>query len=226
MRWLLAGVVGGATAGVVTHEILRDWGASDLERVQYLPGDELVPDPADSSTLAVDIGAPADEVWRWLVQIGQDRAGMYSYDRLEKLVGLHISSAERVHGEWQSLAVGDTVRLIPAGWMGLRDGLALPVAQLVPGRSIVLRMAPPTLPWNAVWSFHVLPAGGHRCRLISRSRGARARGLPRAVDAVMNPVAWLMTRRMLVGIKERAERADRVHQRSDHAVVTPGRPRR
>jgi len=219
VQWVVAGLVGGAAAAVATHEVLRDWGATELERAQFFPGDELVPDPADMSTLAIDIDAPTAEVWRWLVQMGQDRAGMYSYSWLESLLGLHIHNADQVHPDWQSLDVGDRVRLVPRGWMGLPDGLALPVAQLDPGHAIVLRMQPPEVPWDAVWSFHVL-AVGHRSRLVSRSRGVRASGAARAMNTVLNPVTWLMTRRMLVGIKQRAERADRVRERSGHSAVT------
>lgn len=228
MRAARVGMGVGVVAGLLAHEFLRDWGASALERLEYLPGDELVPDPVDSSTLAVDIDVPAAEVWAWLVQLGQDRAGMYSYDWLERMVGLGMHNAERIHPEWQELAAGDTVRLVPRGWLGRRDGLALPVAQVVPGQSIVLRIRRPDLPWDAVWSFHVMDTRGQICRLVARSRAARSTGALRVVDAVVNPVTWLMTRRMLLGIKQRAERAERVAARPDRAVTTrqrhPARP--
>ena len=82
-----------------------------------LPGDELIGDPAAMTTLAVPIEAPAADVWPWLLQIGQDRAGFYSYDALENLVGLHIHSADQIVDQWQTLTVGDRVRLTPrAGW--------------------------------------------------------------------------------------------------------------
>jgi hypothetical protein len=220
MRWLTAGLSAGVVAGAVGHEFLRDWGASELERVEYLPGDECVPGPAISSTLAVDIDASASEIWSWLVQIGQDRAGMYSYDRLESLLGLRIRNADRVNPDWQTLEPGDSVRLVPRGWLGLADGLALPVERVEPGKTLVLRMQRPQLPWDAVWSFHIVEAGGPWCRLISRSRGAQSTGVGRALDALFNPVTWLMTRRMLLGIKARAERAERAQSRPDRAVVT------
>jgi hypothetical protein len=220
MRRLISGTVAGLAMGLLGHEFLRDWGASELERVEFLPGDDLVPEPADTSTLAVDVDAPAAEVWRWLVQMGQDRAGMYSYSRLESLFGLHIRNAGRIHREWQTLEVGDSLRLVPPGWLGRAAGLVLPVAQVVPGESIVLRMQRPQLPWDAVWSFHIADSGGDLCRLLSRSRGARAHGAARAAGALFNPVTWLMTRRMLLGIKTRAERSARVSSRGDRAVVT------
>jgi hypothetical protein len=183
-----------------------------------LPGDELVPEPAEVVTRAVTINASAHDAWRWLVQIGQDRGGMYSYDWLENLVGLRIHSAREVRQEWQQLAVDDEVCLVRPGWLGLKKGFALPVARIEPGRSIVLREQPPAQPWNAVWSFHLIPTDSAGCRLLSRSRQARPSGAARLAGYVMDPVTLLMTRKMLLGIKERAEtsapdaaRADSVH---------------
>ena len=189
-----------AAAGV------RNWGATGREQGSALPGDELVADPASVTTRAVTVAAPAEEVWRWLVQIGQDRGGMYSYDWLENILGLRIHSADRIREEWQHLAAGDRVRLVRKGWLGLRDGFALPVERVNPGRAIVLREQPPQQPWDAVWSFHVIPLGPGRCRLISRSRSALPRGAARLATWVMEPVTLLMTRKMLLGIKQRAER--------------------
>jgi hypothetical protein len=184
----------------------RDWGATKGECAIKLPGDELIPDPADVTTRAVTIEAPAAEVWRWLVQIGQDRGGLYSYDWLENAAGLRIHSAKQIRPEWQRLQVGDTVRLVRRGWLGLHDGVALPVARVDPGRSIALRQQPPNTPWNGIWSFHVVPHGSGRCRLISRARTARSGRCPWIVGQLMDPLALVMTRRMLHGIKARAER--------------------
>ncbi len=75
-----------------------------------------------------------------------------------------------------------------------------------PGRAIVLREQPPQQPWDAAWSFHVIPLGPGRCRLISRSRSASPRGAIRLATWAMEPVTLVMTRKMLLGIKRRAER--------------------
>ena len=88
----------------------------------YLVGDDLVAGPVVRTTEAVSIDAPAGTVWPWLVQMGQDRGGLYTFEKLENLVGLRYVNADRVHPEWQHLAPGDTVRLVPKGWMGLREG--------------------------------------------------------------------------------------------------------
>jgi hypothetical protein len=199
---------GGAGAIVVAGcRRLHNWGATAAERHQVMVGDGFVADPADVVTRAVTVHAATDQVWRWLVQIGQDRGGMYSYQWLENLFGLGIHNTDEVRTEWQQLHVGDEVRLVPAGRLGRRAGYALPVAHVDPGSNIVLRQQPPTHPWDAVWSFHILPADAGTCRLISRSRSARGGRTAQIAAALMDPVAAVMTRKMLLGIKSRAERA-------------------
>ena len=187
-----------------------------------LPGDELVRDPADMTTLALPIEAPAADVWPWLVQIGQDRAGFYSYDRLENLVGLHIHSADQIVAQWQTLSVGDSIRLTPPRWMGQPDGVVLPVARLDAPRSLVLREGPPSLPWNAVWSFHVVPTSAGSCRLISRSRSERPQVRLRLACVVIAPLTAGMTRRMLLGVKARAERDVRRARAATAAPIREG----
>jgi hypothetical protein len=183
MRPLLAAGIG--LIALATGRQFRDWGATKRECLTRLPGDDLVAEPADITTRAVTIDAPADAVWRWLVQIGQDRGGVYSYDRL-----------------------------VRPGWFGMRDGLALPVARIDEGRSLVLRQRPPDSPWDEVWSFQVVPQGPSECRLVSRSRSARGGPLARLAALVMDPVTLLMTRRMLLGIKRRAESGAKSPSRS------------
>jgi len=135
----------------------RNWGATKAECQMRLPGDALVADPAIQTTEAVYIDAPSSAVWPWLLQIGQDRGGFYGCEGLRNLAGLRHRDADRVHPEWQQLAVGDVVRLAPEGWMGLPDGLTLSVAEIVPEKYIVLNATRPDLRWNAVWSFHLQP---------------------------------------------------------------------
>lgn len=194
---------------------LRDWGSTEAERRRTWPGDELVADPGGSTVMAVDVDAPAEAVWRWLVQIGQDRGGWYSYDRLENLFGLRIHTTDEIREEWQHLAPGDLVRMIPRNWLHLvRDGFGLPVARVEPPHLLVLREDPADTPWDAVWTFAVEPAGEGRSRLISHGRDHRGAGagatVARVLGVPMQLVTSVMTRRMLLGIKERAERAGRV----------------
>jgi hypothetical protein len=194
-----------ASAGLyAARQYFRNWGTTKEECETPLPGDELVGQPAVQTTEGIWIEASAAQVWPWLVQMGHDRAGMYSYEKLENLAGIKHRNADRIHPEWQHLAVGDEIRLIPRGWMGLSDGLAMPVVQLVERETIVLQMRPPL---DGVWSFHVIPRWEDRCRLLVRTR-MRMRVPGEAVGAeAISPVMSLMTRGMLLGIKRRGEQA-------------------
>lgn len=201
-------LIGSVAAGaglVAARQFYRNWGTTKDECQTPLPGDELIGQPAVQTTEGVWIDAPAADVWPWLVQMGQDRGGLYSYEGLENLVGLKYRNADRIHPEWQHLEVGDVIRVVPRGWMGLSDGIALPVAQVTEGQSIVLRLEPPQLPWDGIWSFHVIPRWEDRCRLLVRSRSRmRAPGEVLGAEAG-GPVLALMTRGMLLGIKRRVE---------------------
>lgn len=215
--WAATGVATALIAATVaSRSRLRNWGASPEEIGSSLPGDELL--AADSaSTRAITVGAPCAEVWPWLVQIGQDRGGWYSYDWLENLFGLGIHSTDELHGEWQHLTVDDVVRASPPGAMGLPEGYAFRVAVVEPPHALVLRQRPPEHPWNATWAFVLADDEPDRCRLLVRSRSLRSPGLAGRLTALagelMDPVALLMTRRMLLGIRDRSERA--------HAVGLP-----
>ena len=201
-------MAGSAIAGaglLAARRYYRNWGTTKEECDTALPGDELVSQPAVQTTEGIWIDAPASAVWPWLVQMGQDRGGMYTYEKLENLVGLQHRNADRIHPEWQQLSVGDVIRLVPRGWMGLRNGIALPVVALVEGESIVVRLQPPDVPVDGVWSFHVVAHWEDRCRLLVRTR-ARMRVPGEALGAeAAGPVMSLLTRGMLQGIKRRAE---------------------
>lgn len=208
-RWVAAGaIMATATAAAVTRARLRDWGATPEETIYHLPGDDLL--AADSmSTRAITINAPREEVWPWLVQIGHGRGGWYSYDWLENLFGLDIHSTLDVRDEWQHLAAGDLVRATPPGSMGMAGGYAFRVALVEPPHALVLRQQPPEHPWNATWAFVLVDTGPDTCRLLVRSRSKRTPGLGGRltwlVGELMDPVVLLMTRRMLLGIRDRSE---------------------
>ncbi|HPZ94059.1 MAG: SRPBCC family protein [Mycobacterium sp.] len=201
----LIGSVAAAGALLAARQFYRNWGTTKEECQTPLPGDELIGQPAVQTTEGVWIDAPAADVWPWLVQMGQDRGGLYSYEGLENAVGLKYRNADRIHPEWQHLEAGDVIRVVPRGWMGLSEGIALPVAQVIEGESIVLRLQPPQLPFDGVWSFHVIPRWEDRCRLLVRSRTRmQAPGEVLGAEAA-GPVLALMTRGMLLGIKRRVE---------------------
>jgi len=173
------------------------WGAIPSEAEAVLPGDELLPRPDIVTTRAIGIAAPVELVWPWLVQMGPGRAGAYTYDWIENILGLNMHSSDAIIPELQQLSVGDAWRL------GSR-GPVLRVALLEPKRALVLRSDD----GNWVWAF-VLKPGQVMTRLISRNRIAMPdapwlqRGFARYL---MEPGSLIMERKMLLGIKDRAER--------------------
>jgi hypothetical protein len=197
-----------ATYLVVGRPLMLHWGATCEELRAELPGDELVPEPATQSTRAVTIDAPVEAVWPWLAQIGQDRAGFYSYEQLENLAGCDMHNAERVHPEWQSREPGELVPLHP------RTGL--PVARFEPGRVLALEG------WGA---FVLAPHGSDATRLIARGRVRR--GLGALANALLMEIPhFLMERKMLLGIKERAERSHTAALRRALQAAPPSEPAR
>jgi len=162
-----------------------------------MPGDSLVVDPTYAGTMAVTVNAPPDEIWPWLVQIGYQRGGLYSYDWLDRLFGyLDRPSATRILPECQHLAVGDR---IPLG-----RGPSWPVAVIDTGRALVLDMRN-VGGFDWVWQFGLYPVDEKRTRLVSRSRVHAQAIWARLATYAIEPAGFLMTRRMLLGIKERAE---------------------
>ncbi len=176
------------------------WGASDEELKIALPGDELVPDADLTATRAVTVEAGVDGVWPWIAQLGQGRGGFYSYDFLENLVGLDIHSAERIVSEWQAIEVGDEVRFHPEGGMT--------AAVVEPGRALVLRGGMPgTPPFDFAWAFVMRGQPDGTTRLVVRERYGYLRWWAPLLVEPVEFISLVMSRRMLRGIKERAERA-------------------
>jgi hypothetical protein len=199
-----ATVIGGAAAAYIllARPWQLRWGATDQESDEPLPGDDLIASPDLTATRAIAIRAPADEVWPWIAQLGQGRGGFYSYDFLENLVGCDIHSADRIVPEWQDVAVGDEVRLAP------KAGLA--VAFLERGRSLVLRggipMGDTASPYDFIWAFVLRDEPDGSTRLLVRERYAYMRPWARFLVEPAEAVSFMMTQRMLRGIRDRAER--------------------
>lgn len=173
-----------------------------------LPGDELLPDARLVSTRAITVDAPPDAVWPWLVQMGSGRAGAYTYDWVENLFGLNMHSADEILPQFQDLKVGDE---LPMG----TDGPAMRVEVLEPERTLAIRIAD----GNWVWIFALLPEDG-ATRLISRNRidTARLPVLTRVLYLLfMEPGSLVMERKMLRGIKARAERLAREREAASAA---------
>lgn len=181
------------------------WGATDEELTETLPGDGIKYDAGIQVTHAVTINAPASEVWKWLVQIGQDRGGFYSYDWIENLFGLQVHNADEVKPEWQELKVGDFVRSAHKGWLGGRfdDKAGWFVVELNPNHSIVLRDEVE----HGTWAFVLKPIDENSTRLIARARGDRPESFARKAFhyGFFEPSHFVMERKMLLTLKELAE---------------------
>jgi hypothetical protein len=180
------------------------WGATPEEAARELPGDDLLASPDLTATRAITIDAPPADVWPWLVQMGSGRGGVYTYDWIENLFGLGMHSADEILPEFQELKLGDEFPLGPG-----RPKMRVEV--LEPERALTFRFED----HNWVWTFALLPSGG-RTRLLSRNRIAspHASALTRLFNLlVMEPGSLVMERKMLLGIKERAQRlaAERGH---------------
>ena len=192
---------------------LRRWGATAEEVSRTLPGDDLVASPLYTTTHAITVRAPAAAVWPWLVQIGQNRGGFYTYDALENIAGLQVRSADRIHPEWQDLHAGeDYLTLDPD------ETMKMTVAVFEPPHAFVVRSGAPGEPpqeagsfvrgelaWT--WGFHLQPVDAATTRLIVRSRAAWRRTVPTAFarTLMLEPAHFIMEEGMLRGIRDRAE---------------------
>jgi hypothetical protein len=189
------------------------WGATEAELQQPLPGDDVVPNPKHEATHAITIHAPVADVWPWLVQIGQNRGGFYSYSVLENLVGCDIHNANRVVPEWQSLRAGDVLWLHP-------EAPPLPVLIVEPGRTMVIggvaEEQADHLEKNSragTWAFVLKELDPSTTRLIVRIRWDRKPGVLDWIYnfGVLEPSHFVMERRMMLGIKRRAEDLAKQH---------------
>jgi hypothetical protein len=206
LRPLVIGAAAAAGYALARQRALR-WGATQVELAVGLAGDELLPDADLVATRAITVRAPAEQVWPWLVQLGQGRGGFYSHDALENLVGLGIRSADRIEERWQHLAEGDEARL--------GGPLALTVARLDPASALVLQGTGPALPdeddppFDFVWAFALRPGRTPgTCRLVVRERYGYREPWARWMVEGVSWVSLLMTDRMLRGVRERAERTE------------------
>ena len=184
-------------AAFLYRKLLRQpiltWGATDEEAQARLPGDELLEAADGVATRAITIEAPASAVWPWIAQMGpHPRGGAYTYDWVENLLGLDMHSADTLLQEYQHPQVGE----------GFGYGTNEMTFKIVePERVLAAQSADD----NWVWSF-ILDERDGRTRLLSRNRFR----LPRLRDRIgmipMEPGSLVMERKMLYGIKQRAEK--------------------
>jgi hypothetical protein len=195
---LLIAYVGSA---FVLWPVYRSWGTPAGEFALTLPGDEPDRNPAIQIQHAVTVNAVPEDVWQFLVQLGQDRAGFYSYDWLERAFGVDIHNRVDVRPEWQARAAGDFVPATQPGYLGLfRDRLGWRVTHVEPARALVLEH----------WGAFVLQATDDgKTRFIIRSTVSNAH-IP-VWSAALNMVAFqvphfIMERKMMLQIKALAEK--------------------
>ncbi len=201
---------------LILSPVLRSWynrwGATEEEVGRTLPGDDLVPQPDLGYTHAITIHARAADIWPWLVQMGQGRGGLYSYEGLENLAGCKIRNVDRVVSEFQDLKVGDLVRLGPPGYP------CFVVEALEPGKALVLQGAdpetgePPDLAAEpasyalATWQFILDETDEAASRLIVRQRLAYSRDMA-LLWRLVEPVSFVMERKMMLTLKRHVERS-------------------
>jgi len=212
-------IAGGAAIAAAIYGVwarLMRWGATDDEVTGPYPGAGIVPEGERAATMAVTIEAPPEQVWPWLVQMGWNRGGWYSWDRLDNA---GRPSATEVHPEWQDLAVGHQLR----GWSP--GGVLAPweVAALEPdrflglhkltdlrGRSLDRRQPRPPAYLEGLWGFLLKESPGGRTRLvIGGYQAVRPRWIERFVFSWSSiPVVWIMQARTLAVLKRNIERAE------------------
>lgn len=210
-RKLKQTIVGFSAAGALAAYFLAirpwhlRWGATDEEIKMALPGDDVKPDAGIQVTHAITINAPASEIWKWLVQIGQGRGGFFSYDCIENMFGLEIHNVDEIKPELQDLKVGDFVRSAHKGWLGGRfdDTAGWFVVGLEPNRALVLRDEIE----RGSWAFFLNRIDENQTRLIARARGGKPRNLSLKLFhlGIFEPAHFIMERKMLLTLKQRAE---------------------
>jgi hypothetical protein len=187
---------------------LLAWGATPEETTRTYPGDELVPDPDGGATMATLLPAPPERVWPWLVQMGGERAGWYSWDRVDNN---GEPSADRIAPEWQNLEVGQHLKG-PTNWwtvVVLEPGRTLVLQSsygLLTGQSFDPRSDPPPRAYAAgIWGFHLRPAPGGGTRLVIRTRSrTRPRLFARPFGLLLGePVHFIMQTRQFHNLRTR-----------------------
>jgi hypothetical protein len=185
---------------------MNNWGTSKDELMQQFPGDSIIDTPNIVSTKSIRITAEPKQIWPWLVQMGQGQGGFYSYSRLQNLVGLKMKNADQIMPEYQDTAIGDLMKLSPQG--------GGEIVIMENNRALVLfadekQMINPNIEesrFSTTWLFFIEHKGGGESKLYSRGR-YKYKGILVSVmmRIFLEPITFVMERKMLKGIKRRVE---------------------
>ncbi len=183
------------------------WGATAEEVRATLPGDDLVPNPVTQTTQAVTIRANPEQIYPWLMQIGVDRGGMYSYDWLENLMGLNVHTIDRIVPELQNVQPGDFWRFTPKDYF-IKDGPGVFVMRLEANRAMIGCFGSPSAPippCTGTWQLVLQPQANGTTRLVLRTRTDAASPMTGVFGAIFDPITFVMGRGMLLGFRDRVE---------------------
>jgi hypothetical protein len=225
---LSAVIASSAVYFLVVRPKVKGWGVDPVEADLPLPGDDLVPEPSAIETRGITIEAPPAAIWPWLVQMGYERAGWYSYDALDN----KNASADRILPEFQHLVPGEIMPTHPGGGFRIEvvepeKALVLYIdTELVQGQARTAEAEGKTeLPtaglkatgalgrtafpdFAASWAFYLRPTDDGKTRLVERFRAQTPGNGPASVvlGEIMGTGIVLMTRKQMLGIKERVEK--------------------
>jgi len=194
---------------------LRRWGSADEELIRELPGDDLITDINGYYNHAITIKTAPADVWPWIVQLGQNKGGFYSYELLENVVGSKIHNADSIVPEFQDTAVGDVVMMTPTAAPYI-------VVDIDPGKAFILRLRvnletqqtvevteplPPKYQ-DGSWLFYLEETSEGNTRMITRSRNKWNQSkMNTFVYGLIGIISIVMDRKMLKGTRKRAEAA-------------------
>lgn len=199
---IVVGILLGVLIFVVVLAVLLTpwmdrWGTAPEERAQDFPGDSFVKSPARTANRGITINAPVQKIYPWILQIGADKSGMYSYTWLENFVNCKMAKDETLHPEWHNLAAGDLMKMC--------DGDFAPppyiVAEVLPNQAVTFGHKD-NEKWEETWQFVLIPQVNGSTRLITRTSTNMIGG----VWEIVRPISFVMERKMLLTIKDLSER--------------------
>lgn len=176
--------------------------ASETELAETLPGDDYLSQAQVQATLGIDISAPAETVWHWLTQLGDDRSGFYSYTCLERLVFWRLPKVHELRPEWQERHAGEEILHGPGGNTGMR------IARVEPEELLLITSMDPsgtTGEDTFSWAFILRPVDEHTTRLLVRERFVTAGAVQTAAFELLSRGSTIMSSQMLRTIKRLAE---------------------